>query len=220
VWRSFQPGCSLSGGRITNGDFSFLSKRSLGGGVEVDWSIRAWKVDDMSCSLQVRMGFYDERVTALRSIAMGFDMSGVGFLDFDVLAASSAMDGQEMPKPPVFDSEAQVKEFAWIVGDYSRRIDRIWNFVGGLIVQSLERLAIWAIRNRDPVGTMWNTMGGICAAFIYGERQLAHELIAELRSEWERRVQQEPREAVFEVYEGVRQGIERHQDAVKTRTMH
>jgi hypothetical protein len=58
-------------------------------------------------------------------------------------------------------------------------------------------------------------MGDICAAFVYGERQLAHELIAELRSRWERRVQQEPRQAVFDVYDAVLLDIERLQDAVR-----
>jgi hypothetical protein len=215
LWRSFQPGSSVSGGRITDGDFSFYSERTLGDGVKVGWSVRAWKVDDVSCSLRVRMGLYDERVSALRSIAMGFDMSRVGFLDFDVLATSSVMDGQEMPDPPVFDSEVQAEEFAPIVEGYSRRIDRIWDFVGGVSVQGLENLAIWAMRNRDRAGTMSNTMGDICAAFVYGERQLAYELIAELRSQWERRVQQEPRQAVFEVYDAVRLDIERLQDAVR-----
>jgi hypothetical protein len=215
LWRSFQPGSSVRGGRITCGDFTFLSERTLGDGVKVDWDVRAWKVDDVSCSLRVRMGLYDGRVNALRSIAMGFDMSRVGFLDFDVLAASSVMDGQEMPDPPVFDSEVQVEEFAPIVEGYSRRIDRIWDFVGGVSVQGLESLAIWAMRNRDLAGTMSTTMGDICAAFVYGERPLAYELIAELRSQWERRVQQEPRQAVFEVYDAVRLDIERLQDAVR-----
>jgi hypothetical protein len=214
LWRSFQPESSLSGGRITGGDFSFLSERTLGDGVKVDWSVRAWKVDDVGCSLQVRMGLYDGRVSALRSIAVGFNMRS-GFLDFDVLATSSVMDGQEMPDPPVFDSEVQAEEFAPIVEGYSRRIDRIWDFVGGVSVQGLESLAIWAIRNRDRAGTMSNTMGDICAAFVYGERQLAYELIAALRSRWERRVQQEPRQAVFEVYDAVRLDIERLQDAVR-----
>jgi hypothetical protein len=215
LWCSFQPGSSVSGGRITDGTFSFWSERTLGEGVKVDWSVTAWKVDDVSCSLRVRMGFYDERVAALRSIAMGFDISRVGFLDFDVLATSSMMDGQEMPDPPVFDSEVKVEEFAPIVEGYSRRIDRIWDFVGGASVQGLTSLAIWAMRNRDRAGTTSNTMGDICAAFVYGERQLAHELIAELRSRWERRVQQEPRQAVFEVYDAVLLDIERLQDAVR-----
>jgi hypothetical protein len=215
LWRRFQPGASVRGGRITYGDFSFLSERTLADGVKVDWSVTAWKAADKHCRLQVRMGLYDGRVDVLRSIAMGFDMSRVAFLDFDVPAASSVMDGQDRPDPPVFDSDVQAEEFARIVEGYSRRIDRIWDFVGGVSVQGLESLAIWAMRNRDRAGTMSNTMGDICAAFVYGERPLAHELIAELRSQWERRVQQEPRQAVFEVYAAVRLDIERLQDAVR-----
>ena len=215
LWRSFQPGASVRGGRITCGDFTFFSERTLGDGVKVAWFVRAWTVVDVRCSLQVRMGVYEGRVNDLRSIAKGFYMSRVAFLDFDVLAASSVMDGQDGPDQPVFDSEVQAEEFARIVEGYSRRMDRIWDFVGGVSVQGLENLAIWAMRNRDRAYTMSTTMGDICAAFAYGERQLAYELIAELRSQWERRVQQEPRQAVFEVYEAVRLDIERLQDAVR-----
>ena len=131
LWRRFQPGASVRGGRITYGDFSFLSERTLADGVKVDWSVTAWKVADKHCRLQVRMGLYDGRVDVLRSIAMGFDMSRVAFLDFDVPAASSVMDGQDRPDPPVFDSDVQAEEFARIVEGYSRRIDRIWDFVRG-----------------------------------------------------------------------------------------
>jgi hypothetical protein len=166
------------------------------------------------------MGLYDERVAALRSTAMKLDMTHVAFLDFDVLAAPAAMDGREMPDLPLFDSNAQVEEFAAVVEDYSRRIDRIWNFVGGISVGGLERLAIWTIRNRDRAGTLWHHIGAICPAFVYGERELAHELIAELRSQWEERVQLEPRDVIFEVYDGVRQDLERLQEAVRKPTVH
>src|SRR5262245_22329682 len=220
LWRDVQPNCSLSGGRISQGDFWFIATRMLDVGVKVDCVVRGWKIDDVSCSMRVRMGLYDKRVTALRSTAMGLDLKGVGFLDFDVLAASSVMDGDKILNSPLIGSQARMEEFASIVEDYSRRIDRIWGFVGGVSVESLERLAIWAMRNRDRVGTLSTTMGDICAAFVYGERQLAHELIAELRTEWERRVKLEPRDAVFEVYDNVRQALERLQDAVRARATH
>ena len=44
-------------------------------------------------------------------------------------------------------SNAAVEEFARVAGDYSKRINRIWNFVGGLNVLGFERLATWALRN-------------------------------------------------------------------------
>jgi hypothetical protein len=141
--------------------------------------------------------------------------TSTGFLDFDVLAASSLMNGQKIPDYPCFDSKAPVEQFARIVEDYSNRIDHIWNFVGGLDVRGLENLAIWALLNADA-GTVWFiTYGGICAAFTYGGRELAHELIAEFMSQGEERVRQEPHDVIFETYYRVRQDLERLQEAVR-----
>ena len=224
LWHSFNPECSVSGGRITSESLSFESVRTLGAGVAASWLVSAWKVDDQSCSLQVRMGLYDERVNALRSTAMGFDTSSdfevptvvsltegqPDFLDFDVLTVSSMMDGQE-----THDSPIKVDQLAHVVGEYSRRIDRIWNFVGGPSVQSLERLAIWVLRNSDAGSTGHTLLGGICGAFAYGERELAHELIAQLMSEWEE-YRQLPSDRVLDVYDHVRRQVERLQEAVRT----
>jgi hypothetical protein len=96
VWRSFHPDCDVSGGRIYSEGLSFWSTRMLGPGVEVSWSVKVWKEDETSCSLQILMGLSDERVNVLRSIALGFAVSG-RFLNFDVLAASSMINAQEMP---------------------------------------------------------------------------------------------------------------------------
>jgi hypothetical protein len=129
------------------------------------------------------MGLSDERVNALRSAALGFAVS-VRFLDFDVLAASSVMNAQEMPDDPLFDSNASVEEFSAVVGDYIRRIDHIWNFAGGFTLPGFEKLATWALRNEEA-GTIHHLLyGGICAAFVYRESELANELIAELISQW------------------------------------
>jgi hypothetical protein len=215
VWRSFHPDCTVDGGRITSGGFSFWSTRTLSAGVEASWSVKVWKVDEISCLLQVRMDLSDERVNALRSIALGFAVS-VGFLGFDVLAASSVMDGQEMPDYPHFDSTASVEEFAVVVGDYSRRIDHIWNFVGGFTRPGFEKLTIWALRNADDAGTMRHSLyGGICAAFAYGESELANKLTAELISQWEERMRLEPFDVIFKTYDKVRRDLERLQEAIR-----
>jgi hypothetical protein len=214
VWRSFHPDCTVDSGRITSGGFSFRSTRTLSAGVEVSWSVTVWKIDEISCSLQIRIGFSDERVNALRSIALGFAVSPP-FLDFDVLAAYSVMSAQEMLGEPLFDSNASVEEFAAAVGDYSRRIDHIWNFAGGFTLQGFERLAVWALRNPDVEALYWPLYGGICAAFAYGESELARELIAELVSQWEERMRLEPSDLVFKIYGNVRQSLERLQEAIR-----
>lgn len=229
LWHSFNPECSVSGGRITSEDLSFESVHTLGAGVAASWSVRASKVDDESCSLQVRMGLYDERVNALRSTAMGFDTSidfnvptvvslteaQADFMDFDVFTVSSMMEGQETHDYPLLESNVEAEQVANVVREYRRRIERIWNFVGGPSVQSLERLAIWMLRNSD-VGSIGHTLlGGICSAFAYGEKKLAHELIAQLMSEWEEIRRLAPTDRVLDVYDHVRRQVERLQEAVR-----
>jgi hypothetical protein len=186
----------------------------LGPGVEVSWLVNVWKDDETSCSLQILMGLSDERVNALRSIALDFAVSG-RFLDFDVLAASSVMNAQEMPDYPLFDSNASVEEFAAIVGDYSRRIDHIWNFAGGFTLPGFERLTVWALRNAGAETSHHLLYGGVCAAFAYGESELANGLIAELVSQWEERMRLEPSDLVFKIYNNVRQHLDRLQEAVR-----
>ena len=229
LWRSFNQECFISRGRISSNNLSFDSVHTLDAGVAAGWSVSAFRVDDERCSLQVRMRLYDERVNALRSTALGFDTSidsdvvptvlslsdwKADFLDFDVWVVSSMMDEEETHDRPLLESNVQSTQVARVVGDYHRRIERIWNFVGGPSVQGLERLAIWVLRNSD-VGSIWHTLlGGICGAFAYGEKELAHELIAQLMSEWEE-CRWLPSDRISDVYDHVCRQIERLQEAVK-----
>jgi hypothetical protein len=220
VWRGFHPEWSVGRWRLTKVDFSFAATRAVGAGVDVTCFVRGWKADDTNCALRVRMALRDERVGALESIALERDVTDLDMFDFDVLAASSVMDEEEMPDSPLMDSQGTKEEFACLVEDYSRRIDRIWKFVGGVSVQGLERLAIWAIRNRKRAGTVDLGISLICAAFVYGERELSQEVMAEFRTRWERRVQLEPRQAVFDVYDNVRRDLVRLENAMRAQTMH
>ena len=215
--------------RITKGDLSFVSVHQLGAGVAAGWSVAASKADDdESCSLRVRMRLYDERVNALRSVALGLDTSidsdeptvlsltdtKADFLDFDVWTVSSMMDGQETHDCPLLGSNVHSEQVTRVVGEYRKRIEGIWNFVGGPSVHGLERLAIWVLRNSD-VGSIWHTLlGGICGAFAYGEKELANELIAQLMAEWEE-FRQLPGARVLDVYDHVCRQVERLQAAVR-----
>jgi hypothetical protein len=166
------------------------------------------------------MALYDERVGILESIAVASDVKSLGMFDFDVLAASALIDGEEMPDYPLMDSRRSAEGFAVLAEDCSRRIDRIWSFVGGLSVQGLERLALWALRNRERANAFRHGLGPACAAFVYGERELAQALLAEVRSEWEDRLRWDPRQVIFDVYDAVRLDIERLEAAVRARTLH
>jgi len=99
---------------------------------------------------------------------------------------------------------------------HSRRIDHIWNFVGGFTRPGFEKLAIWALRNADDAGTMRHSLyGGICAACAYGESELANKLTAELISQWEERMRLEPFDVIFKTDDKVRRDLERLQEAIR-----
>src|SRR5262245_6903429 len=112
VWRSFHPESILSVGRIRRETFTFSSERLLSAGIKVDYSATGFAVDDPSCAVTVRMDLYDERVGALRSLAVGYDETDLWFLSFDVTAASSAMEGKQIPDPPLMGFKASVEDFA------------------------------------------------------------------------------------------------------------
>jgi hypothetical protein len=166
------------------------------------------------------MALYDERVGSLKSTAVGRDVMDLFMLDFAVTAASSLIDGEELPDLPMMRRRGSIEEFARLVEDYSKRIDRIWQFVGGCSVEGLEKLTIWVLRNRERTAAGIYDLGPACAAFVYGESELAHELLDELTSAWEIRVREEPDQLVFDTYDMVRAEIQRLLEAVKPPTAH
>ncbi|MBV8411765.1 MAG: hypothetical protein JOY64_29335 [Alphaproteobacteria bacterium] len=216
VWQTFQPDSVLSAGRLTRGDFSFLSERLLGDEVKTNCYVRVWRLDDAHCAMTVHMGLYDRRVSSLESTAIRRDVMDLYMLSFDVMAASSLIDGQGLPDLPTMSEKYPVEEFARLVADYSQRIDRIWRSVGGCTVDGLGKLAVWALRNRERVGTFRHGLGPACAAFVYGENELAHALLDDLTSTWEDPGDQ----VVSDMYDKVREEIETLLEAVKSPTMH
>ena len=60
----------------------------------------------------------------------------------------------------------------------------------------------------------------ISAAFVYREPDLAQEVMAEFRSAWEERLQEDPSQLAFDVYDKVCRNLERLQEAIRSRTLH
>ena len=137
-----------------------------------------------------------------------------------MVTASCLMEGKKIPDPPCVGSNASVAEFAPVVEDFSRRVDRIWNFVGGCNAAGFEKLAVWAPNNRARVCPFRPGFGLICAAFVYGEPELAHELAAEYKAIWEEHLRSDPRELVWKIYNDVRVSLDRLLEAKKPRTVH
>ena len=219
VWRSFHPRSTMCGGRIGTETLTFSAEQSLVAGTKVEWFVNGYAADHASCSLAVDMALYDERVSALQSIAEG-GQSSLAFLSFDVLTASCLMDEEKIAEPPCVGSNASVAALAPVVDDFSRRVERIWNFVGGCNAAGLERLAQWALKNRARVHPFRPGFGLICAAFVYGEPELAHALVAEYKEIWEEHVRSERRDLALEIYANIRVCLDRLLEAVKPRTLH
>jgi hypothetical protein len=179
--------------------FSFISTRALAPNVDFATTVGGEQCAEDSWPLQVRGMIYDRRVWTLNSDIVGFDTSHLPALEFDVLAASSAMNGETISDLPVVRTDTSTAEIASHLEDYSRRIDRIWDFFGGASIANLVPLAIWMIQHRGTVGA--DDLPGlptICAAYVYGERELSLCLLDELEMDWQRRLQTEPDELAEE----------------------
>jgi hypothetical protein len=198
LWRNMRPNESQGSGRVTRTDFSFNSTRTLGANMNFSEWISGWQMDDDSWSLRVRGRLYDTRVSTMRSHAVGRDMSGFGFLDFDVLAASSLMDGQSAPPSPLVSIEASEAEVARHLADFCLRADRIWAPFGGISADTLPTLALWMIRNRNANGAGDADLSMVCAAHVYGETELGLDLLTEYETELKRRMQMERSEYIEE----------------------
>jgi hypothetical protein len=157
-----------------------------------EW-VDAWQSGDDSWSFRVRVAFSDKRVMAMESHVVGYDVSGVHVLDFDVLAASSLMDDQTAPDPPLVSIDASDAEVASHLADYCLRTDRIWAFFGGASIDNLPKLAIWMIQNRHAVGAFDASVAMICAAYVYGETELSLNLLTEYEMKWKSHMQTEHR---------------------------
>ena len=124
----------------------------------------------------------------MKSHIVGRDVTGLYVLDFDVLAASSLMDGHTVPNSPLIGIEASNAEVASRLADYCLRMDRIWAFFGGASIDNLPTLAIWMLRNRQAVGASDASVSMVCTAYVYGETELSLELLAEYENGWKRRM--------------------------------
>jgi hypothetical protein len=187
-WREMRPNERQRSGYESRKDFSFLSIRTLASDIDFAERVNAGQIGDDSWSLRVRGEIHDIRVSTMKSQLIGRDLTGLCMLDFDVLAASSLMDGQAVPHSPLIGIQASNAEVASHLADYCLRMDRIWAFFGGASIDNLPALAIWIIQNRQAVGASDASVSMVCAAYVYGEKALSLELLAEYENGWKRRM--------------------------------
>src|SRR5215510_1878995 len=97
LWRELRPNELQRGGYANRGDFSFRSTRTLATDIDFAQWVSGWQMGDDSWSIRVRGAIFDKRVSNMKSRLAGYDVTDLYVLDFDVLAASSLMDGKPVP---------------------------------------------------------------------------------------------------------------------------
>jgi hypothetical protein len=197
MWRALRPGESLSKGCPSKVNFSFMSTRTLAPGLTFHCFVSGSgpiipRTNDESWSIRVTAAPEDDRVSALRTFVEDRDKSGLDVMAFDVLPAYGLLDGRGEPSPPSISYEAADDEIMSHLEEYSRKIDRIWDAFGGYSPGAFEALVTWAMVNREVVTGGTANMPMACAAFVYGDRALSLQFLAEYQSQWEESARSRP----------------------------
>ena len=188
AWAALRPGDRPAGRRASAGGFSFWTKRQVAPGVQWQADVQAlsifWVKKDWEVS--VKLYLFDREVAALMSVAQADDYRMRWCVSFDVLAAADFLERRDRAwAPPAFSFEATDDAVSRQLAAYSRRIDRLWQFAGGQDLAAFRKLAIWVMRNPDSTGSFTTGLGMICAAWAYGEPELAASLLEAYEAQWE-----------------------------------
>lgn len=192
AWAALRPGDRPAGRRPTAGSFSFWTKRQVVPGVQWKAEVQAlsgfWAEKDWN--IRVRLYLYDREVAALDCLAEGDDYRMRWCVSFDVLAAADFLEGRDRAWAlPEFSFEATDDAVSRQLAAYSRRIDRLWQFAGGQDLAAFRKLAVWVMRNPDSTGSSRTGLGMICAAWAYGEPELAASLLEAYEAQGEEKLQ-------------------------------
>jgi hypothetical protein len=192
AWAALRPGDRPAGRRPTAGGFSFSTKRRIAPGVRWEAYVQGhrffWVEKDWE--LRVRLYLYDREVAALDSLAQGGDRSMMSCVSFDVLTAGDFLEGRDRAGAmPEFSFEATDEEVFEQLAAYSHRIDLLWRFAGGNDLAAFRKLAVSVMRNTDSFGSFPTGTEMICAAWAYGEPELAARLLEAYEAQWEEKLQ-------------------------------
>lgn len=196
LWRSLRPTESQGHVQVSRKDFWFESVRIIAPKINFESYVSGWQIDDSTWSLRVRAAISDVRVSEARSFVVGRDTSKLYVLDFDILAASSLLRGEKIPASPLLELDALESDVLKHLKNYIGKIDYIWNIFGGCSAENIPKLAIWVILNRATVGAPQGGVPMICAAHIYGEKELSLELLAEFEADWDMRLKLESNQSI------------------------
>lgn len=191
LWRSLRADETITHGQSNSEEFSFSSIKALSTGIESHSDIQALKVDDDTWCLRVDVALVDYRVFDLSSFANGWGAPD-RFMTFVPYLALQHFSGTPISPLPTYDLGTTDYELMQLLREGSREIDLIWTTFGGYDVKNFGSLALWMMEHKEKVGLHLNDVGGIFAAFVYGDRALSEILIRQLECHWEERARREP----------------------------
>lgn len=220
LWREVNPEIQIRSRTITRQQMTVFAHRALDDDTKVQWFIDWERYKRSKCVMSVRMGLLDERIATLRTVAEGFDASGMGFLDFDIMAAADALAGRPALGDVALPASASAETWRRAFEIYRTGGEDIWRFVGGWNRRGFATLAIWVLHHRHQVHAFRPGFGFICAAFAYGDPDLGHALIEEYLAIWDKHVRDDPSDLAFQIRAKVQAGVERLRAAVRSPTVH
>ena len=202
-WAALRPQERLSPLSPQAKGFKFSSTRIIGPGLESRTTIRCGRpIFSDEWRTHIEMDLYDERVGRMVQAARGFEPE-FRSIGFDVYSASNVLDGKDGNdwSATKFDFEDIDHQVPQHLAMYSAAVDRLWRSVGGCDTEGMQRLTLWALRNAKDIGAFPTDWGMICAAFIYGDSDLAAELLRLFQDQYEEHALREPNyELVRDIY--------------------
>nr|WP_157872542.1 hypothetical protein [Bradyrhizobium sp. ORS 278] len=213
-WSELRPTTIMRQGmHAASRQFAVGGEQPVVPGLRLGTSIHGlWKDAGELAMIRVFAQLHDERVASMWSIVDGQERS-VHFADFDIISTSQLLFGRPEQTWPVIAID-DVEHLDAVLRMYSGLIDEIWLHFGGYDRAGFEALALWLISAPRDAGQTVHGLGGACAAFLYGVRDRAFELLCDLESSWNERLANEPdRPVVVEVHRSVIGSIERAREA-------
>lgn len=205
IWSRIRPDEKPSRGYVASREFIFHAERGLGNEVSVGVGIRCWQIGEGAFSLRSRCLLFDRRVSDLRSRIEGRETSDLQVLDFDVLAASCVLSGRELQVSQEVSVAEYHKRIEGVLRVTGNMLDQVWRHFGGYERAALERLGLWALKQREGVGLGFNPIGAVFAAATYGSRELARQYLNGWEAQWAARARTEAdNPAVQDVRDDVR----------------
>jgi hypothetical protein len=184
MWREIRPDFKVKRSTVTQSDMRFDAVLKPNPRCTFRLDIHGYQSSSEDWTLRLTAVLADERITALRGQLEGKpDQRNSGMVDFEVLATYNTLegiDGYDLPELPLDEHDSFVRQE---LEAYCKRIDRIWESVGGCKPENVDALALWIIRHRHQTGASTASPAKIATAIVFREFTLALELLSELESE-------------------------------------